>query len=286
MAVARPLPRRLPRRRRDAIPLADALGFRDHGRRHALLRAALAALLLGLLAFAFVAARQLPSAQSGVLPPGRSGVVVLDLSSSINARENGAIHSALERLSSSGDRYGLVLFSDDAYEALPPGMPARELKPLLQFYEPARGSGEDARATPWSFDFRGGTRISAGLKMALEILQRDQVRKGAIVLISDLFDAASDATALKQTVLRLYDRHVKMRIVALAPGSADARFFRDVLGKQGKVTGAKGLPESAKRAPLTGAFPFWLAVCAGGLILLLGLNELLCARLAWRRAAA
>lgn len=285
MAVAPPLPRRLPRRRRDAIPLADALGFRGHGRRHALLRAVLAALLLGLLAFSFQAARRLPAAQSGVLPPGRSGVVVLDLSTSINSRENGTIYSAIDKLSATGDNYGLVLFSDNAYEALPPGTPAKELKQLLRFFTPPKGAGTGEEITPWSYDFRGGTEISAGLKMALETLQRDHVKKGAIVLISDLFDAPTDATTLRNILFRLDDQHVKVRVVALAPGSADARFFKEALGKNGAVTGPQGLPEPAKRT-LVGAFPLWLIVGAGALILLLGLNELLCARLAWRRAVA
>jgi von Willebrand factor type A domain len=286
MAVAPPLPRRLPRPHRDAIPLADGVAFRDHARRHALVRALLAAALVGMLVLAFMAARRLPAAQSGVLPPGRSGVVILDLSASIDPRENAAIHESLRRLAASGDRYGLVLFSDDAYEAMPPGMSSSQLESMLRFYKLPKGRELNPPLTPWSYDFRGGTRISSGMQMALDILRRDRVKRGALILISDLFDAPSDAQNLQHTVQRFYNAGIPMRVVSLAPQATDARFFRNILGPRGIVTGAKALPEPVRHTHQTGARPAWLVAAVALLLLLLALNELLCGRLTWRRQPA
>jgi VWA domain-containing protein len=285
MAIARPLPRRLPKPRRDAIPVAGA-AFRRQARRHALVRAALAAGLLGALLFAFVLARRLPEGQSGVLPPGSSGVVMLDLSASINSNENAAINETLRKLAGSRDRFGLVLFSDNPYEAMPPGTPALHLGPLLRYYKPSKVEDFSQPLTPWSYGFRGGTRISTAIEMALGMLERDHVRKGGLVLISDLFDAPSDATALQRALLRIQEAKLKVRVVALAPGSSDARFFAQVLGKLGVVGSAASVPERTRHTAARGATPTWLVVVGALLLVLLALNELLCGRLTWRRQPA
>jgi hypothetical protein len=285
MAVANPLPGRLRRRHRDAIPL-PGFGFRRQARRHAVVRLALAAALLVVLLWGFFLARDLPQAQSGVLPPGRSAVVVMDLSASIDPQENGAIYATLNRLSRTNDRYGLVLFSDEAYEAWPPGTPAGDLRALLRYYAPARTSGSSAPLTPWSYNFRAGTRISAGLNLALEMLRRDHVRKGGIVLVSDLVDAPQDSSQLEHSLLRLKQSGYAVRVVSLVPGSEDAHFFANVLGKQAKVGGASALPEPVRHSRPHGSTPTRLIVVAALLLALLAANEMLCGRLTWRRAAA
>jgi uncharacterized protein (DUF58 family) len=285
MAVANPLPGRSRRRPRAAIPLAG-VGFRRQARRHAAVRLALAAALVGVLAWAFVLARSLPQAQSGVLPPGRSAVVVLDLSASIDPQENGAIFETLDRLSRTNDRYGLVLFSDQAYEAWPPGTPAGDLRALLRYYAPARTSGSNAPLTPWSYDFRAGTRISVGLDLALRMLRRDHVRKGGIVLVSDLVDAPLDTRLLEHSLLRMKDSGYAVRVVSLVPGSQDAHFFANVLGKQGKVGGASTLPEPVRHSRPRGSTPTRLVLVAALLLVLLAANEALCGRLTWREAPA
>src|SRR5581483_6418490 len=103
------------------------------------------------------------------------------------------IERTLQDLAGSGRRIGLVLFSDIAYEALPPGTPASELRPYVRFFR-ARGT-----PNPWQEAFAGGTRIWSALDLAHRMLQRDHVGNGAVVLISDLADAPNDRALLAQS---------------------------------------------------------------------------------------
>jgi hypothetical protein len=64
------------------------------------------------------------------------------------------------------ERFGVVLFSDDAYEALPPGTPARELRPFVRFFAPHPRYQHDASGalrprSPWDQSFSAGTSISS-----------------------------------------------------------------------------------------------------------------------------
>jgi hypothetical protein len=75
------------------------------------------------------------------LPAHSSAIVVLDVSASISADTYSRIGATLSSLARSDGRYGLVVFSDQAYEALPPGTPASDLQPLVRYYTlpPAHG---------------------------------------------------------------------------------------------------------------------------------------------------
>ncbi len=65
------------------------------------------------------------------------------------------------------------MFSDVAYELLPPNSPAGALLQFLRFFQPERvvhGTPIFGRS-PWD-QFSGGTRIAAGLKQAHQALRR------------------------------------------------------------------------------------------------------------------
>ena len=64
---------------------------------------------------------------------------MLDLSASITADTYSRIHQTLQQLVARGGRYGLVVFSNIAYEALPPGTPASALEPIVALL---RAAGE------------------------------------------------------------------------------------------------------------------------------------------------
>ena len=85
----------------------------------------------------------------------------------------GAMEETLQKMSSTGEKAGLVVFSDTAYELLPPGTPGRELLPILRYLK-ATGTGGQLPINPWQ-DFRAGTRISAGLATARQALEREHV---------------------------------------------------------------------------------------------------------------
>ena len=67
---------------------------------------------------------------------GGGGVVVLDLSTSVEPRKYQRIQRVLRSLSQSSTRLGLVVFSDVAYEMFPSGTRGNELDALLPFFEP------------------------------------------------------------------------------------------------------------------------------------------------------
>src|SRR6266508_4032355 len=108
------------------IPAADMAPLRGVVRRTTVVRAVLAVLLVGALVLAFLAARGSNVRQAPLVPSGTTGMVVLDLSASVYEASFGP---TLRKLAKQGERAGLVVFSDAAYEVLPPGTPARELLP-------------------------------------------------------------------------------------------------------------------------------------------------------------
>src|SRR6185436_9590835 len=118
------------------------------------LRLALAGVVIA-ASVAFLASSFRQPAEAGsLLPASSSGVVVLDVSASISSDTYARIAATLDRLIRSKGSYGLILFSDTAYQALPPNTPARELRPLLRFFdvptESAPGALPQAPRSPWT----------------------------------------------------------------------------------------------------------------------------------------
>ena len=120
-----------------SIPLADARDFAPVAHRTLLVRAALLAVVVGAIVAGAFTLRN-PNSQTIVaLPANADTLVVLDLSASIGSDTYSRIGATLASLSRSHDRYGLIVFSGGAYEALPPGSPASDLAPLVHLFVPA-----------------------------------------------------------------------------------------------------------------------------------------------------
>src|SRR5205814_1256489 len=113
-----------------SVPLADPASLDRAARRTRIVRLVLAAALVAMTAIAFFVAPRTPGRR--FLPSNATGIVVLDLSSSVSPDTYYRIEQTLATIAASQSRLGLVLFSDTAYEALPPGTSAQELKPLLR----------------------------------------------------------------------------------------------------------------------------------------------------------
>jgi hypothetical protein len=254
-------------------------------RRTTVVRLLLAVLALGAVGAAYGLSRTLESERT-FIPADTTAVVVLDVSSSISTDTYARIEQTLRELSRTKDRYGLVVFSDTAYEVLPPGTPATELAPLVRFFT-VRDGGTFSRfpPSPWSRSFAGGTRISAGLELARGILTGDGSERGSILLVSDLDNDPQDSARLVRAVLVSEKAGIPIHVVGLNPSAEDVAYFTKLLGDPSRITPA-GLPEEALRTrsidALVGDIPVALLVAAGLLALLLALNELWCARLAWR----
>jgi hypothetical protein len=273
---------------RDAMPLADAAALLPVARRTRVVRFGLAAALAAAALAAFVVAPE-PEGRR-FLPSGTVGIVVLDLSSSIRPDEFTLIRLQLEALASSDRRFGVVLFSDVAYEALPPGTPARELRPFVRFFDPGRlGNTQEGlfARTPWEQWFSAGTAISPGLLLAAELLERHHVENGSVVLISDLADDTSDLPRLADTLALYSERQIPLRIVALDPTPENRELFRELIGNPGSVEEVE-LPEGERgRGTIAVEAPFstWLAVLAGLVVVVLAANELWAEPLRWSKRA-
>ena len=76
-------------------------------------------------------ARQYDVRHAPLVASGSSGVIVLDLSASVF---EGGFEATVRKLVRTDERAGLVVFSDVAYELLPPGSSGREFQPLLRFF--------------------------------------------------------------------------------------------------------------------------------------------------------
>src|SRR5919197_2799925 len=178
------------------LPLSDAPVLWRYAGRTRHLRVALALALLAVFGAMAFTAFQLRTRSTSYFAGGGDGVVVLDLSASVDPRANVRLATFMRTLADSNQRIGLVAFEEQAYELLPPGSRGDEIRPMLRFFggaQPLFGP-----ETPWSRAFLGGTSIGAGLHLARQTV--DRKGEGSVLLISDLQDASSDIPLLTDEI--------------------------------------------------------------------------------------
>jgi hypothetical protein len=267
--------------RPDAIDSHDARSFGLPAVRTLLLRVALAVAAVALLAAAVHVARGLDPRDRGLLQEG-TGVVVVDLSLSIEDDTSGAVRAALRRLIAADAPVGLVVFSDVPYELLPPGTPPTELKGLVRMLTPIAGAEV---VNPWSDTFRGGTRISTAMKLAKEMIEGDHVKNGSILLISDLETAPDDVPALARVLRSVQQAKIPVHLVALGPSSDSRLLFGEILG-QGAFEPPPRPEQSSNEAPPEGRRPLPLGLLLLGalFLLVLAVHERYAGRLALTHA--
>jgi len=246
---------RLFSRRRTGIDTCDVGAFPRPARRARVLRFAFAGATLALVVAAAATARGLDSREEGLLPSGTTGVVVVDLSLSIADEDYHAVRRALRGLIAEDASIGLVVFSDVAYELLPPGTPASQLQPMLRLLVPPRLGPP---VNPWTQTFRAGTRISTALELARGMLERERVEAGSILLVSDLETAPDDVPAVARTVDALRRGSIELRVFALSP-SNDARVLFEGFIDKGAFAAPEGEGEEAtSETSVENRFPRWL----------------------------
>jgi hypothetical protein len=297
-------------RRPQSIPLADANELARHARRTALVRIGLAAALLAALATEVSFGRDPEKRTQAVFPGGKSGVLVLDMSASVGSPGR-RFSVPLRHLARTKQDFGLVLFSDVAYEAIPPGTSSAELSPYISRFAPPvepcftppgwtcppgtrrmspteqrrRRAGGFRRKDPWAQSFRGGTRISTGLVLARKILEREGMARRGVLLVSDLDDSLFDLPALTRELITYRRREIPLHLVAVSPFEDDRLYFRRMLGRDAFVSRADLAPRglAGKSVRETSSFPIDLVLIGLLVLLLLGANEHYCGRLTWRR---
>ena len=130
------------------LPLADARALAGAARRTSGVRLALGAVLAGLLAAAVATSSGSAVPRPVATAGGTNTEIVLDVSGSISGLTLPPVGRALRSIARSAGRtgtVGLIVFSDSAVEALPPGTPVRELKPFVRFFTPI---GSSRKAPP------------------------------------------------------------------------------------------------------------------------------------------
>jgi hypothetical protein len=234
-----------------------------------------------LLAAAASSARNLEIGKPSVLPSGSTGVIVLDVSLSITDGDYAQVRRLFRGLISADAEIGLVIFSDVPYELLPPGTPARELRPLLRLLVPPRADGP---ANPWVESFRLGTRISPALVLARKMLEREQVKNRAILLVSDLQTAPDDVLALTRTVEHLRRQSIALRIAPLSPQRESRRLFEGLLGEDAFAAPSRAPVGQSPPSKRGTGLPMGLLVLSGLFFGILAANERFTGRLALPRA--
>jgi hypothetical protein len=234
-----------------------------------------------LAAFAIAVSRD--ARPNALLPAGTTGMIVLDLSGSTGPKAE--VGELIRRIAATDERTGLVIFSDGAYEVLPPGTPGRDLVPMIRFFTP--GPDGAVVADPWSSSFAGGTNVLAGIERALAALNANQVASGSILLVSDLEFVPEQIARLPALLTELQQTRVQVRILPVDARPEQRRFFERVLGADtfvdlGSATAiATGSASGRNLFRLAEDGMPWLFVfVAGALLALLAANERFCGRLA------
>jgi hypothetical protein len=269
-------------RRAGATRLGDLPGLREPAERTTTVRVALVLALAASLAGAILLAKSAGNGRASLLPEGvKTGVVVVDMSGSVSGVPFERVATVLRDFAAANQAMGLVMFSDTAYELLPPNSPTSTLLAFERFFDPQSLSGGSPSfgVTPWN-QFSAGTRISRGLRMGQEALQRAHVTHGSLLLVSDLNDSSADEEPLVAEAIALKKAHIPLRIVPVVAAPPDVRIFATLFGYNAFV------PPSAYRTtatehvqPIATAWPWALLAVGALLVALLAANELFNTRL-------
>jgi hypothetical protein len=268
---------RIPTLRTDGrVPLADLSRLQPAAQRTSVVRVFLAAALAATFVLLFLTARSAGAGRAAVFPQGvHTGVVALDMSASISGPTYARVATTLRGIVNANQSVGLVMFSDTAYELLPPNSPPGALAQFIPYYVPKRyyGGAPVFSQTPWD-TFMGGTRVGTGLEMARVALRRAGVAHGAILLVSDLDDSNGDQSLLEQEAATLHAQHIPVRIVPLFATIRDVDLFTALFG-QSSMVDPSVFTHTAKReaASVAASQPWALLLLGGALVLLLAGNE-------------
>ena len=267
--------------RRGATRLGDLTQLTAPAQRTTAVRVGLALALAATLAGAILLASSAGSGRAAVLPVGaKTGVLILDVSASVAGPPFERVGTVVRGLVAANQAMGLVMFSDTAYELLPPNSPPSALQQFLRFFAPksvTKGAPVFG-ASPWS-QFSGGTRISTGLVVGAEALHRADITHGSLVLMSDLNDSQNDRDPLVAEATALRQAHIPVRIIPVNAAPQDVRLFGGLFG-QGSFVGPQAFKQTSKRRvePIAAGSPWGLLAVGAILVGLLAANERLNSR--------
>lgn len=262
-------------RREPGLPFAEVAALRRPFLRTAVLRVVLGVALMAVLIATLVVARDRDAQPDALLPAGTTGMIVLDLSASTGLQPE--FGELLRRVAAANEPTGVVVFSDTAYELVPPGTPGRELAPMVRFFS------EQSRQNPWA-SFQTGTNLTSGIELARDVFARDRIERGTILLASDLEFFPEDGARLAAALAGLRAEGNELRILPLGAREEQKRFFEAIVGKDVYIDLDEATAVATGRLggtqPLVEENMPWLFVgLALALASLLAVNERACGRL-------
>jgi VWA domain-containing protein len=262
-----------------SLPLADASALWPFARRTRLIRLGLGLAVIGLFAAASFSAFHLHTRATSYFASGGRGILVLDLSASVDPRSNERMRTLVRTLANSDQRLGLVVFEEQTYELLPPGTRGDEIRPMLRFF--GTSSPAFTTETPWSVSFLGGTNIGPGLRLARQAAERNGA--GSVLLVSDLQDSTSDLPLLADEIGQYRTEGLRLRVLPMFPPPAALALFTSLAGKN-SIVDERVLRENASVAQsqsVVASFPGWAFFLAAALLIALAANEYVGRRLEW-----
>jgi hypothetical protein len=263
-------------RRRGATTLGDLPRLTLAAERTTVVRCALLLGLAAALAGAVLLARSAGSGRAAVLPAGvHSGEIVIDMSASDVGQSFERVATVIDGLASANQAMGLIMFSDTAYQLLPPNSPSSALLQFERFFTPStiyHGAPVYGQS-PWN-QFSGGTRIASGLRAGANALRRAHVTHGSLLLLSDLNDSSGDLEALVTESLALAKEHIPVRIVPLYATTDNVRIFASLFGWNAFVSPSAFKTKSTRHVePIAVGWPWALLGLGAVLVVLLTANE-------------
>lgn len=262
--------------REPRLPYGELGALRRPRLRATAFRAVLGLALVGMFGAALVVALGRDARPDALLPAGTTGMIVLDLSASTGSQTE--VGELIRRIAAANEPTGVAVFSDGAYELVPPGTAGRDLAPMIRFFTP--GPDGTVPEDPW-VRFAGGTRVSAGIEQARASFERDGITQGSILLVSDLEFVAEEIARLPSVLTELRREGIELRILPVEAAEEQKRFFERVVGPEvfvdvGAATEtATGSGRDVLRVAEEGT-PWLFVGLAAVLIALLGVNERLC----------
>lgn len=260
----------------EAVEIASFRRLRLAAIRTTALRVLLGAALIATMTGIILLARGAGSGRAAVLPASATtGCVALDVSGSIAGPIYERISTTLEGIAQANQSICLVMFSNTAYELLPPNSPPAALLQFVRFFKPISfiNGFPQFRESPWA-QFSGGTHISKGIITAEQALQRAGVKNGSILLVSDLDDWPADEPALEAEALHLRTVNIPVRIVPLFAKQSNKNYFAGLFGQDAFVNPKAFTHRATEHVqPIAAAVPWGLLALGGALVLLLFGNE-------------
>jgi len=261
--------------REPGLPYGELEALRRPLLRTTVLRLLLGVALAAVLVAALVLAWSRDARPDPLLPAGTTGMIVLDLSASAGLQPE--FGQLLRRIAAADEPTGVIVFSDTAYELVPPGTPGKDLAPMIRFFS------AKSVDNPWE-SFQTGTNLAVGLETAREVLERDRIERGTIVLASDLEFFPDDGPRLTAALAELRSEGTEVRILPLGAREEQKRFFEAVVGGDVFIELDEATAVAAGRSGATlrlaeENMPWLFVGLALALALLLAANERACGRL-------